>query len=260
MLDIVIDAVLNDISQRFAKYGLPLETQYNSDLEMISQYTSSLNLRYMFQDKDLNLLSQSDLKNLGSESYNLLLYKYSPLKKEENRFNNLNLQLVFDPEVDQKEVGNIGPWQPTTQTEPDFDEDGNWYQLFNKIRSVNEADVEDPYVKDLVMASITLTFKLLTSSTDYVNKAQFLYVSQLHKRNPIITIPLDLGGAGTHEFEYTTDYTEIDDVGHVDYQRFGNLQHLTFSTTITGPIFSFYQTREKYLKEIDLKLSVLPKE
>lgn len=258
MIGLITEAVLSHIVKIYNSYGLNLETQYNSDLDMVTAYSTSLNLRHLFADKDLQGMAPEDLEQLKGDSYNLMMYKYSPLKRLEDRFNNFDLSLVFDSPADQSE--HLGEWSKLKNIYSGREEQQPWIELFEKIRTVNESEIEDPYVKDMVMGEIEYTFKVISSSTSFMDYAQFLHVSKLNRGSLIIEIPLDFGEAGSHEFDYTLTVDPIDSNGHIDYLRFGNLQHLTFSAKITGPVFSFYQTREKYIKEVSLRASVLPSE
>jgi len=234
MLSIVHNKFVEFIVTVFEKYGIKLQAQYNSEIGLIKQYIGSLNYRYMYKDK-LPSLTEDDIKAVNS--YNLLLYKYHPLKKVDNRLNNINLELVFTGQIPEFEVQKI---------------DSNYYEFVKYLRELNDKHI----VRDAILGEIEYEFQILSTNTDLINEMQFIYNKEL--RNPrIFTIKFTFEGIDEPlELTYQVWMEDIEDVGHVDYENYGNLQQISFSGKIEGPILSSYQTEIPSLKEIDLIIDV----
>lgn len=314
MISKTINALVQAIVTEFAKYGIRMDAMYHPDLEAVTQYTKSLNLRSMFKEQQIDLLTPEQVDNLKKKSYVLMLYNYSPFRRSETpRMRNLNMQLVFDPNTPEsldefgklRQVANddmnlffrmvrdanaLPAWTPSvdgannvdpssypadragvTYVVKDLDVEpantplgniSNWDKVvFDSNGVLSEViDSSEPppplpgQCRDMVMGQIQLDFKILTSDTDLINDMQFLHVAKLQRNKPL-TVELDFGqSVGVHEFEYNTEFGEIEDVGHVDYASYGNLQHLTFTAAVDGPFFSFYSQDEHYIERVDVQL------
>ncbi len=314
MLSKAINSAMQNIVNTFAEYGIKVQSQYNSDLDMISQYTKSWNVRSVFKETELELLSKDQVEALKKESYILMMYNYGPFRRNsEGRGNNINMEVVFNtnsPESE-KEFGKLKKlgsnqfsdffrmlredkykeWTPTVdgsnnilkssypadREETIFRVTGlgsdagspigtisnDDYVLFDENGLLSEVtDLEVPperkanHVRDMVLGEIDLTVKVLTSSTDLINDIQLLHVMKLQRNNPFY-IDLDFGpDVGEHEFQYGTDFPEIESVGHVDYMQYGNLQHITFTFTLKGPFFSFYKSDSYPIDCVDVEFQV----
>ncbi len=245
MLDVVVEGFLSAMAKQLATYGITYDSHYNSDLDLITQYSQSLNLRSMFASSDLSLIPQDLVEKLKGDSYNHLMYNYSPFRRQADRMNNINFEAVFDKSDEEASIGEMSKLRKIA-------EDVGVVSFFQALRDIPD-DVDSPAVRDMVMGEVDLTFKVLSYRTDFIQKFQFIHVKNLQRNIPI-EVSMDFGSAGKHEFEYEVEFQEIDGVGHVDYARFGNLQQLTFSVKVKGPFFSFYQRRAGYIKEIALEL------
>jgi hypothetical protein len=200
----------------------------------------------MFASTDLDLLPEELVGRLKKDSYNHLMYNYSPFRRNADRMNNIDFEAVFDhtkedglEELEKlKKIGTDGI-----------------SVFFQELRDVPD-DIDSPVVRDLVMGEVDLTFKILSYNTSFIQNMQFLHVQKLQRNRPI-EVTLDFGEAGQHEFEYEVEFKPIDTVGHVDFAKFGNLQELTFTVKLSGPFFSFYQRHTHYIEEIALELKFL---
>lgn len=246
MLGPVIEGFLESVAKEFAKYGLTYETIYNSDLTLLAEYSRSLNLRSMFSSTDLELLPENLVDKLKGESYNLMMYNYSPFRRSKERMNNINFSAVFDHTNEQ----GLEEFKKLKEIHTNAELD----TFFQTLRDI-PSNIQDPIVRDLVMGEVDLTFKVLSYNTDFIQQMQFLYVQSL-QRNVATDVKFDFGAAGEHDFEFETEFQDISTVGHVDFAKFGNLQEMTFTVTLKGPFFSFYSYKTKYIKEIALQLSV----
>jgi len=241
MISKLINGFVSVVSNTIKSYGIPLESQYNSDLDMITEYSKSMKLRTIFSNNtDLTLLDDTQIAELSNTSYNLMMYKYSPLKRDDNRFNNIDIELVF----------NSNKLEPMSKL--NFEGvDENWRFLYNKFRKLND-DNKDGLVRDVIFGSIDITFKILSSSTDQINDMQMIYLQKLQR---VVSLPieLDLGSdIGVHTFKYSVEFDDISDIGHIDRKSYGNLQQITFSGKISGPIFSSYIKKVPFLEKIDV--------
>lgn len=313
MIEKTINALVQGVVTAFARYGIRMQAIYNPDLDNMTEYTKSYSLRHLFKEQQLDLIGKKQLEELKKESYVLLMYNYSPLRRVENRLNNFDMSVVLNPNTPEslgefgklklvaqdefnqfyrmiRDANSLPEWFPElapngTDILLDFPPDANskvfvvkglpdnfsantplgliknWdravfdeYGRFIEIVGEDEPPTpKDGSCRDLMMGQIELTFKILTSSTRIINDMQFVYVSKIMRNLPL-TIPLDFGeGVGVHEFEYSTEFGEIDSVGHVDYTTYGNLQHLDFSGVIEGPFFSFYSSREPYIMTVEVQ-------
>jgi hypothetical protein len=245
MLEPVIDGFLESLAKEFGKYGLTYETLYNSDLDLLSQYSQSLNLRSLFSTTDLSLLPEALVEKLKGQSYNQMLYNYSPFRRNKDRLNNINFNAVFD-HTNEEGLSEFSKLKEIGNNELSF--------FFEALRKQPIPDeIKEPIVRDMVMGEIDLTFKVLSYNTSVIQNMQFIYVQSL-QRNRTVYVDLDFGQAGVHQFEYEVEFKDIDSVGHVDFAKFGNLQELTFTVRVGGPFFSFYQYHTKYIETIALEL------
>lgn len=316
MISKAINAAIQNIVDTYGAYGIKMQSQYNSDLDMVSQYTKSLNIRSMLTETSLELLNKETLEALKKDSYVLLMYNYSPFKRSSTgRFNNINMEAVFDTNspdsLDEfgkmkhlgsnefsdffrllRDANSISDWEPTVDgnnniESSSYPEDrenvvfkvtglaleanstigainNDDYVLFDangKLFEVTDQEVPEErvgnQVRDLVMGEIEFTVKVLTTSTTIINDLQFITVQKLQRNTPF-DITLDFGApVNEHTFEFGTTFEEIDSVGHVDYQAYGNLQHLTFTFKIEGPFFSFYTGKPVFPIEcIDVEFQI----
>jgi len=250
MLDIVINKFVNEIEAWYKDYNLDFTVMYNSDLEMISQYTKSLSTRALFGNSDMSLLTEEDLIVANKESHILMMYNYTPLRKSEERLNNINFEAVFDPKnsrglVEMDKLKKIG--------------EDDMSRFFQKVRDLDEAHSKptDFIIRDMIYGEIELTFKLLTTSSRIINDLQFLYLNKL-MRNRVIEMSFNMGqDIGQVEFDYTTTFRQVDSVGHIDYAQYGNLQELTFTAKLEGPFFSSYSKTFPMLDTVDIQLKFL---
>lgn len=248
MLSLIISKFNEGLVDFFNEYGIDYDIQYNSDLDMISQYSKSLNVRSLFSQSDLNLIQQSDLDKLCKNTYNLMMFNYSPLNLTDWRNRNTNLSLVLNPNS-KEGLEALGGMVQTSDWSDDL------IQTFKSIRTLN-AEHKDGIVRDAIIGKFDLTYKFLTTSTELINRFQFLYLR--HYRN-LSAVALDFDFGEKHEKEsitYNVEASDLESVGHVDYNAFGSLQELTFTIKLEGLILSFYNYAEKYLAEVDLDLQV----
>lgn len=246
MIDKVITSYLQSVSDRFGEYGLDVDVQYNSDLDMISQYTQSINLRSMFARDGLDLISQEDLRKLNKDSYILMMYNYAPLKRVEDRLNNINFEAVLDHD--------IAAWSDLKRKDPQLAGE------VERMQAIREEATGDPttfQVRDMLYGEISFTHKILTTSTKIMNDLQFLYVQKIQRNKPF-NLEVTLGsGLEPIELDYLTRFDDINDIGHIDYQKYGNLLQITFSSTIQGPFFSNYTKSTPILSKIDLSINIV---
>jgi len=246
MISKVITSYLQDVSDRFGKYGLNINVQYNSDLDMISQYTQSISLRSMFAKDELDLISQEELERLNKDSYILMMYNYSPLRRVVDRLNNINFEAVLDD--------NKSAWLDLQRKEPQL---ASEVEHLQKIREEAAGDPTTYQIRDMLYGEISFTHKILTTDTQIMNNIQFLYVQKLQRNQPF-NLEVTLGkGLEPIELEYMTKFEDIDSIGHIDYQRYGNLLHVTFNSTIQGPFFSNYTKTVPKLNKIDLSINIV---
>ena len=238
MLEIVHNKMAEFIVKTFEKYGINIQAQYNSEIGIIKQYIGSLNYRYMYRDLTLPGLTDEDLEKLQKESYNLLLYKYSPLKKTDDRLNNISFEAVFTTEMSDFQKIKI--------------EDENVLEFVKYIREEINTDPNNYIVRDLILGTINYEFQIISSSTKIINDLQFLYCKEF-LRPRIFTITVLIGDKPI-ELDYQVNFEEISDVGHIDFEKYGNLQQLSFTCELTGPILNNFESEYPTLKEIDYKL------
>ena len=242
MISKIHNSLVSLITNTFENYGVKLQAQYNSDIDMIKQYINSLNLRYMYKDSTLPGLTDDDLIKLNKKSYNLLLYKFGPFKKSERGQNFKNLALLFDPNTTGTD------FVKNNVTDPDF------YQFISFIREVNQQDF---VVRDGFFGQAEYEFTIMSSNTELMNHIQFIYLSQLSNINKLsLTLETPIEPL---ELEYFLEFDEISEFGHIDYERYGNLQHLSFSCRLEGLVLSNYKYIEPKLNKIDIGLDVINK-
>ena len=251
MLDAIINKTMKHITTFFKEYELNFNVQYNSDLDMLSQYSKSLDTRALFGNTDLKLINEDDIKALKKDGHILLMYNYSPLQRVEDKFNNINFEAVFNPQ-DQSGLKEINRY--VNQEGMNQDEAEEQIAFLSSVRKLNEDETLEHTVRDMIYGKIDFTCKFLSSSSKNINELQFLHIQKL-QRNHEIEMSFDFGGdIGRVEFPYQTKFQAIESIGHIDYVTYGNLQELTFTFTIEGPFFSSYSTKMPILEQIDLTI------
>jgi len=251
MLDLVINKMMNYLGDFYKEYYIEFTVQYNSDLDMLSQYARSLNTRAIFGRSDLDLISKEDLAILRKDSNILLMYNYSPLRRVEDKFNNINFEAIFDPRDNQgtKELSKF------VRQEIVQDEDGySTVEFLKKIRAVNNDEGLELTIRDMVYGTIDFTCKFLCDSTKIMNDLQFLYIQKLQRKRSLEMTFDFAGDIGEVDFPYNIKFKDIDSIGHIDYNQYGNLQELTFTFTLEGPFFSSYSTKHPLIDVIDFKI------
>jgi len=253
MLDLVINKVMTHLETFYKEYNIQFKVQYNSDLDMLTQYSRSLDTRSLFGKSDLSLISQSDLETLQKDSNILLMYNYSPLKRVEDKFNNINFEAVFDP----RNPNGIQEMSKFSKAEKVDGSDS--VEFLEVIRERNNQDVSgdtptDSTIRDMVYAEIEFTCKFLCDSSRIMNDLQFLHIQKLQRQRSL-EMSFDFGGdIGKVDFPYNVEFQPIDTIGHIDYNQYGNLQELTFTYKIQGPFFSSYSTKFPMIEAIDLEI------
>ena len=248
MLDIVINKTIKSLETFYKSYNIPFIAQYNSDLDMLSQYSKSLQTRSIFGSSDLSLMTQANLDLLNKDSNILLMYNYSPLRRVEHKFNNINFEAVFDP----RNPSGVNEISKLEKQAPEGDE----VEFMQAIRQLNPDEPRDFTVRDMVYGEIDFTCKFLCDKSSVMNELQFLHIQKLQK-NREIELEFNFGGdIGKVEMPYQTHYEPIESIGHIDYNTYGNLQQLTFTFKLEGPFFSSYSSTTPILEGIDLKISI----
>ena len=251
MIELTINKTLKYIENIYRKYGIDFTIEYNSDLEMITQYTRSLNTRTFFKNTDLQLINNLDLNNLNQESYILLMYYFSPLRRLQDRLNNINFEVVFSkPIPENTKFKKIDKYKTVNPEQIDF---------LTFIRDPESQNSSNLIIRDLVIGQLDFNCKFLTTSTKLINELQYIFVSQIQKLTSI-NLDFDFGAdIGRIIIPFQTTFNNIEQIGHIDYNSFGNLQHLTFSFTISGPFFStyVYSSPDLSIDEIDVDLRLV---
>ena len=240
MIDKIINDFIKYLNATLSRYHIKYETLYNSDLEMVSQYSKSLSVRSLFNQGDLKLIREDDFDKLQNKDYILCMYNYSPLSRVENRFNNINFEMVFNPRTPVEE--SLRQFGKLRESEGS---DGH-LNLYHLVREGHvDAESLEGHVRDMVYGTVNLNFKFMTVNTTALNDIQFIHNKTL-QRNQSYSVLVRIGGRD-HEFEYKTSFEPIDQIGHIDYNSYGNLQQLSFSVAVEGPVFSFYTKDEDNL-------------
>lgn len=247
MISLVINGLIKKIAEDYKSEGVAFETVYNSDLEMVSQYSKDFKYRAMFSQSDLELFRQEDLTKLHKDGYVLVLYNYSPFKRLHEGFNNTKHSLVFTDSPSKNPKFKSPKMVSNTQGRVVIESERDW-----------ETDsLKDGIVKDLVFGGFELSFKVLTSSTNIINTMQFIHVWKM-QRHRSISMMFNFGAdIGSHDFLYNTEYSDIVSVGHVDYNLYGNLQEMTFSVVLKGPFLSELSYKDPLLEKIVLTKDIL---
>ena len=247
MISKIYNEFVKYIITYFKEYDYDIQTQYNSDIGIIKQYVSSINYRYMY--KDVDLFDEKTIKKLHKESYILMLYKYNPIKKNPDMFNNINFELVFDPKETMK-----------TKMEWNKIKDPNVIQYLRGIKENYNTTPDDYPVRDMIFADFEMDFEIITSSTNIINDLQFLYLFKFANKSMGFDIEFIIDDdIEPITFNYNITFEEISEIGHIDFQQYGNIQHLTFNAKITGPVLSNFESRTKPIKKVNLVMDFLPK-
>ena len=236
------------VAKKFNTYGLKLGVQFYPDLDTVTLYSKSLDLRSMFKDTDLLNLDEEQLKKIQKESYNLMLYNYGALNRIQGRMNNQNLEIYFKPlsEQDKEQYFHLAKTEEVDPGAIDF-----IYEKDNVDSSSNEY-----LVRDCIIGTLTYQFKILTYSTDMLNNFQSIYLMAFGKTKKI-SMEAVLAYSYREELDYLLKFSEITDASIIDYTKYGNLQQMSFSIDVEGAIFSNYVKGVKKLKEIDVMLRVI---
>jgi len=248
MLDLTINKTMEHLASFYEDYNIKFAVQYNSDLDMLSQYSRSLDTRSFFGKSDLSLIKQADLEMLQKDSNILLMYNYSPLKRVEDKFNNINFEAVFDPRNPDRDKELV----KFARSEDTDEEAVEWIKGMRDMNS--DEGYTDYTVRDMVYAEIDLTCKFLCDSSRIINDLQFLHIQKLQRQRSL-DLEFDFGGdIGKQSFPFQLKFETIDSIGHIDYNQYGNLQELTFSFNLQGPFFSSYSTKFPMMSGLDLKI------
>ena len=248
MLSKLHHEVMKFIVFEMEKFGIRMDVKYVPSLEMLDQYLTSLNYKKLFTLDEIINLTDEELKRLEKESYNLLMYKYSPLQRIDDKFNNINLEVYFT--------------NPNVNLRSKFEEvailkETGFYEVIQYLR---EKKLEDPNFqipfRDAMYGKVSYNCKFLTFSTDIMNNFQFLYLKHFNRLKHL-SFEIDVGdGIEPIEMDFNITFSDIEDIGHIDYTKYGNLLQVTFNCNVYGLILSNYVKYKKPLKEIDLKLKV----
>jgi len=245
MIGKVIHNFVKFIEEQFKVYDIDMNSKYNSDINNISEYSSSLRLRKLFKDDIDNIISPDDIKNLKKQNYVLMLYNFNAIEKDQEAFNNINLEAVFLP-------SESSPFTYDRTEKTDIDTD-----LIHYIRSVNEyCSQEDLTVRDVIYGRIPFDFKIIVNDIDLAYNLQMAYLSKLvNERSFGISIkfasyqePLDI--------TYKLKLNNISNFSQIDPIKYGNLWQIDFNGTLEGYFLSVYSKKIKGLCNIDVTLKV----
>lgn len=251
MLSKLHHEVMKFIVFEMGKFGINMDVKYVPSLDMLDQYLTSLNYKKLFKLDEIINLTDEELKKMQKESYNLLIYKYSPLQRIEDKFNNINLEVYFtNPDVDIK----------SRFKEVAILQESGFYEVMQylKEKQLKDSNFQVPF-RDALYGKVSYNCKFLTFSTDIMNNFQFLYLKHFSRLKHII-FEIDVGdGIEPIEMDFNITFSDIEDAGHIDYTQYGNLLQVSFNCNVYGMILSNFVKYKKPLKEIDLKLKVEPK-
>ena len=239
--------VMKFIVFTMGKYGIKMDVKYVPSLDMLNQYLTSLNYKKLFTLEELTNLTEEELKKLQKESYNLLMYKYSPLRRVEDKFNNIDLEIYFE---DYDKV-------KSRFKEKQILEESGFYEV---IQFVRQKKLEDPDFKipfrDALYGAVSYECKFLTYSTDIMNNFQFLYLKKFGKQRTLTMELIVDEDIEPIELDFNITFSNIEDIGHIDYTKYGNLLQVSFNCNVYGMFLSNFVDYVKPLKEIQLKLKL----
>jgi len=248
MLSRLHHEVMKFIVLELSKFNIKMDVKYVPSLDMLNQYLTSLNYKKLFTLDEIINLTDEELQKMHKESYNLLMYNYSPFQRVDDKFNNINLEVFFNnPDVDIK----------SKFKEKAILKETGFYEVIQYIR---EKQLEDPNFevpfRDAMYGKVSYECKFLTFSTRIMNDFQFIYLRHFNRlRN--IEFEVNIGdGLEPIEMDFNISFLDIDSVGHIDYTKYGNLLQVSFKCNVYGLMLSNYVKYKKPLKEIDLKLKV----
>lgn len=265
------------------EYGIYFDSFYTPNIDDLKQYMSSFNLRQQFKDDILSStgltkeLVESIRSGRNNASYNVMQYKYSPLKPSTSIPNTFPIDIVIENNTIKKVKDGGRTCNPEDldiyKTDKNFIEDDReveWAKavayeaenpkgyMFQKIddvmtgeviardkdgKPVNEANAPKNEVRRAFWGEFDLECRFITSDSTLFEDFMFLYNTTFYKKNPKFNVYLeDLNS----EIYARTSYSEISMAEQINYQQNGNLMAVGFTVNINTLILSsFVKTIEK---------------
>lgn len=233
MINLVVTKFFKDFKANLELYGILSDVRFSSDITLISEYTKSFRIRNLMQD--YKLITDQDAKNLiDLGNYALCLYNRSSIKKSDIA-NNLKINAGILPSGIDPNIAGADVLQAQKILEP--------YDI--EIRSV-------------IHGSISIQVKMLSSNSNCLESLEFLLLDNYIKKNPTFGVKVKFSeNMEPLEFDYNTNFSDIDEFGLIDPKVYGDMQQISFSFDISGMFLSMFKRNEKSMSSVSFLLEVM---
>lgn len=275
MITKVVKCLMDGLQEQFNPFQIYFDTFYNSLIDDYKEAMKSYNLRQMYNFEALSAanITEELLESLrtprpGGASYNVLQYKYDPLKRTDLHPNNEIYYISYkNNKLDISTTDFYGrEYKPLGsdielelaklfQAEQEKLKDN---PIQRGIHQTTAGDIVPALPTDTPVHLQRLGFygdlgvecRFITTNTSLFEDFQVLYNSLLCKRNPPFYI--SFSDFGEVKWPVTTRFEEISQAEHIDYAKYGNLLIISFRVTLTTMFLSSYVKKSVPVNHIEV--------